>query len=64
MEAIITRHAFISIKPLCDLLMRSPNVQNAINVEKCIKNLSDQSVQNLIEYILYPTIVHLRTNIR
>ncbi|KAK0082192.1 hypothetical protein PV325_010901 [Microctonus aethiopoides] len=63
MEAIITRHAFVSIKPLCDLLMRSPNVQNAINVEKCIKNLSNQSVQNLIEYILYPTIVHLRTNI-
>ncbi|XP_008557642.1 TELO2-interacting protein 1 homolog [Microplitis demolitor] len=62
MEEVTIRQAFLKLKPLCDCLMKEPTVRNAIDVEQCVKNLPKSVIQNLMEYILFPVIIHLQSN--
>ncbi|XP_074104197.1 telo2 interacting protein 1 [Cotesia typhae] len=63
MEDITIRQAFLKLKPICDCLIEEPTIKNAIDVEKCVKNLPASVIQNLNEYILFPVIIHLQNNI-
>lgn len=64
MEEVTTREAFLIIKPLCDALMKGPSVKTANDVINCITNFPVAIIQDLMEYILFPTIVHMQNNRR
>nr|XP_033325327.1 TELO2-interacting protein 1 homolog isoform X1 [Megalopta genalis] len=59
MERYHIQEAFTVLKPLCDRLMKNPNVNNARNVAIASTSISDKVIQDLLEYILFPLITHL-----
>lgn len=59
MERRHIQEAFTVLKPLCDCLMKNPNVDTARNVALALTKISDKVVQDLLEYILFPLITHL-----
>ncbi|XP_076287602.1 telo2 interacting protein 1 isoform X2 [Lasioglossum baleicum] len=59
MERHHIQEAFTVLKPLCDCLMKNPNVNNARNVAAALTRISDKVIQDLLEYILFPLITHL-----
>ncbi|XP_054002777.1 TELO2-interacting protein 1 homolog [Hylaeus anthracinus] len=59
MERYQIQEAFTVLKPLCDSLMKNPNVDTARNVANVVTKISNKVVQDLFEYILFPLITHL-----
>ncbi|KAI4477695.1 hypothetical protein M0804_012523 [Polistes exclamans] len=51
---------FTALKPLCDSLMKDPSIKCSLEVIDCIKTISSGAIQDLLDYILFPTIVHLQ----
>ncbi|KAL2746836.1 TELO2-interacting protein 1 [Vespula maculifrons] len=60
MERHAVQKGFITLKPLCDSLIKDPSVKCASQVIDCIKTISDGIIQDLLDYILFPVIVHLQ----
>ncbi|CAK9829945.1 TELO2-interacting protein 1 homolog [Anthophora retusa] len=59
MERLQIQEAFTVLKPLCDSLMKNPNIQSARNVANALTRISNKVIQDLLEYILFPFITHL-----
>lgn len=62
MERHQIQEAFTTLKPLCDALMKNPNVKTARDIANVLPTISDKVIQDLFEYILFPFIVHLPNN--
>ncbi|KAK9303011.1 hypothetical protein QLX08_005183 [Tetragonisca angustula] len=62
MERFKIQEAFTTLKPLCDALMKNPNVKIARDIANVLPKISDKVIQDLFEYILFPFIVHLPNN--
>lgn len=60
MERFQIQEAFTVLKPLCDNLMKNPNVNTAQDVANSLTRVSDKVLQDLLEYILFPIILHLQ----
>lgn len=54
------QEVFTPFKPLCDSLMKDPSIKCSLEVIDCIKTISDGAIQDLLDYILFPVIVHLQ----
>ncbi|XP_012286290.1 TELO2-interacting protein 1 homolog [Orussus abietinus] len=63
MERLDIREAFMTLKPLCDEMMRHPSIENARTVKTCIESISTGVVQDLMEYLLFPITVHLQNDL-
>ncbi|OAD52266.1 TELO2-interacting protein 1 like protein [Eufriesea mexicana] len=62
MERFQIQEAFTTLKPLCDSLMKNPSVDIAYNIANTLTKISDKVIQDLLEYILFPFIVHLQND--
>ncbi|XP_043485758.1 TELO2-interacting protein 1 homolog isoform X2 [Polistes fuscatus] len=51
---------FTALKPLCDSLMKNPSIKCSLEIIDCIKTISGGAIQDLLDYILFPVIVHLQ----
>ncbi|XP_047343679.1 TELO2-interacting protein 1 homolog isoform X2 [Vespa velutina] len=60
MERHAVQKGFITLKPLCDSLIKDPSIKCASQIIDCIKTISDGIIQDLLDYILFPVIVHLQ----
>ncbi|XP_035724341.1 TELO2-interacting protein 1 homolog [Vespa mandarinia] len=60
MERHAVQKGFITLKPLCDSLIKDPSIKCALQIIDCIKTISDGIIQDLLDYILFPVIVHLQ----
>lgn len=60
MERHEVQKGFIILKPLCDSLIKDPSIKNASQIIDCIQTISDGIIQDLLDYILFPVIVHLQ----
>ncbi|XP_043265023.1 TELO2-interacting protein 1 homolog isoform X1 [Colletes gigas] len=60
MERLQIQEAFTELKPLCDSLLRNPDINTARNVANALTKISNKVVQDLLEYILFPIIFHLQ----
>ncbi|XP_076173540.1 telo2 interacting protein 1 [Ptiloglossa arizonensis] len=59
MERYQIQEAFTVLKPLCDSLIKNPDIYTARNVANILTKISDKVIQDLLEYILFPLITHL-----
>ncbi|KAI4473185.1 hypothetical protein M0802_016269 [Mischocyttarus mexicanus] len=62
MDRSEVQKSFTALKPLCDLLMKDPSIKCSLEVIDCIKTISDGGIQDLLDYILFPVIVHLQND--
>lgn len=60
MERHEVQKGFITLKPLCDSLIKDPSIKCASQVIDCIQTISDGIIQDLLDYILFPVIIHLQ----
>ncbi|XP_012144590.2 telo2 interacting protein 1 [Megachile rotundata] len=60
MERLQIQEAFTVLKPLCDSLIKNPNVDTARKVANNLTRVSNKVLQDLLEYILFPLIIHLQ----
>ncbi|XP_043802016.1 TELO2-interacting protein 1 homolog [Apis laboriosa] len=59
MERLQIEEAFITLKPLCDSLMKNPSVKIACEIANILPKISDKVITDLFEYIIFPFIIHL-----
>lgn len=62
MKRLKIQEAFTTLKPLCDVLKKNPNVKIARDIADVLPKISDKVIQDLFEDILFPFIVHLSNN--
>lgn len=53
---------FLELKSCCDNLIKDPNKEYAYRIASVANNISNEVVQNLSEYCLFPIITSLRNN--
>lgn len=59
MERLQIEEAFITLKPLCDSLMKNPSIKIACEIANILPKISDKVITDLFEYIIFPFIIHL-----
>ncbi|XP_068622597.1 TELO2-interacting protein 1 homolog [Battus philenor] len=55
------KDAFDRMKPVCDVIMVCPTLENVFNFVTVVKDLKKEHVQELQQYLLYPLITHIRS---
>ncbi|KAI4476684.1 hypothetical protein M0804_013405 [Polistes exclamans] len=60
MDRYELQKGFTALKPLYDSLMKDPSIKCSLEVIDCIKTISNGDIQDLLDYILFPVIVHLQ----
>lgn len=53
---------FLELKSCCDNLIKNPTKEHACRIATVANNISNEVVQNLSEYCLFPIITSLRNN--